>query len=435
MLSHRLAVKAPALRRLFFSCGIFLLAVPLATAQAPDWRKLWGQTIEAHEKKDYAAYRSAMYALFDATHGHSEALFGLAKAEALNGNRREALRWLRAYAHSGLYRDIAAEADLASLRNDPEFAALKRDMDKNRVAVSGSQTWLELPEDLIPEDIAFDESTGRFLVTSIRHRKVIWIDAGRKTGDWLSEGQDGLWGVLGIAIDQERKLVWITTEAIPHALGYREEDKNRSALLAYGLNDRRLRKRLEIPDRSSPHELGDLTLAPDGTVYVSDGKAGRLYRATIDSPELELVSSDFGSPQGPTLSVKNDVLYVADYVMGVVAVDVKKKTVSPLKHPVHLPLNGIDCLLRHGRQLIAVQNGNDPVRVMLLQLDDTGSKVTGSRVVDASPAELGSPTHGVIRGKRFYYLANTGLDNFDQNGKLAPGKKLSPARVMYFDLE
>src|SRR5262249_49328866 len=161
--------------------------------------------------------------------------------------------------------------------------------------ISKSTPWVELPEELIPEDMAFDADSRRFLVTSLRHRKVIWIDADGKMGDWLTEGQDGLWAVLAIGIDQPRKIVWITTEASALALGYRDADKNRAAVLAYDLRSGKLIKRLEIADREGPHEPGDLTIAPDGTVFVSDGQAGRLYRARPESSELELVSDRFSS--------------------------------------------------------------------------------------------------------------------------------------------
>src|SRR5262249_32169794 len=156
-----------------------------------------------------------------------------------------------------------------AMRGDDQFEAAARLIEQNRAPVSNSKPWMELPDDLVPEDMTFDQEGRRFYITSIRHRKVVWVDADRKMGDWLSEGQDDLWAALAVGIDPGHRILWVTTEAMPQSLGYREADRNRSALCAYDLRSAKLLKRLEIPDRESPHELGDLAIASDGTVYVS----------------------------------------------------------------------------------------------------------------------------------------------------------------------
>jgi hypothetical protein len=107
---------------------------------------------------------------------------------------------------------------------------------------------------------------------------------------------------------------------------------------------------------------------------------------------------------------------------------------STVKHPLEIPLNGIDGLTRTGSELVAIQNGTNPARLMRLHLDHSGSTIVSAKVVQSNSTLLGTPTHGVIYGHRFYYLANTGTENFNEKGNVAPSKHLSPSRIMSFEL-
>jgi len=93
-------------------------------------------------------------------------------------------------------------------------------------------------------------------------------------------------------------------------------------------------------------------------------------------------------------------------------------------------LNGIDGLYSTGEILVAVQNGTAPERVMIFRLNHSLSEITSEAVIERASRTLGDPTHGVIVGTAFYYIANSGWDVIDEHGELKPGAHLSPARVM-----
>jgi hypothetical protein len=93
-------------------------------------------------------------------------------------------------------------------------------------------------------------------------------------------------------------------------------------------------------------------------------------------------------------------------------------------------LDGIDGLYWADGMLIATQNGASPERVVAFLLNSAEAKVTGERVIERSTDSLGDPTHGVVVGTDFYYIANSGWDKLDEHGDLAQGKTATPARVM-----
>src|SRR4051812_9537514 len=55
-------------------------------------------------------------------------------------------------------------------------------------------------KDLIPEGIAYDPAQKEFYVGSILKRKIVRIDSSGRASDFTSEGQDGLFKVLGMTV-------------------------------------------------------------------------------------------------------------------------------------------------------------------------------------------------------------------------------------------
>jgi hypothetical protein len=89
-----------------------------------------------------------------------------------------------------------------------------------------------------------------------------------------------------------------------------------------------------------------------------------------------------------------------------------------LDEPARISLYGIDGLYRHGRELIAVQNGIRPHRVVGLTLSESGLRVTASRVLASGLEQFDEPTLGVVRGDTFYFVANSHWNRFDHDGNL-----------------
>ena len=82
---------------------------------------------------------------------------------------------------------------------------------------------------------------------------------------------------------------------------------------------------------------------------------------------------------------------------------------------------GIDGLYRHGNELIAIQNGARPHRVVALQLSENGVAISGSRLLASNLEQFDEPTLGVIRGGDFYFVANSHWNRFDRENKLPDG--------------
>jgi hypothetical protein len=426
---------------------------PPVVAPAPSWQGLSHSAKLAHDAKDYLTYRAQVGRLYDLLSGHPDTVFGMAKAEALLGRTAAALEWLDAYAAMGLVRDVSDQPDLASLRQAEGYAAVLARLEANKRPRSRSVRAFALPDrDLLTEDIAYDPGTGRFFVSSIREAKIVAIGKdGGGARDFVPAGRDATWGVLALAVDVRRGVLWATTAAMPQTRGYRQAEEGHTAVLRYGLTTGKLQKRYDLPlpptARPAPQGsaagavpapaeerervLGDMTVAPEGDVFVSEAITGAVYTIGRARDELEVLVAPgtFISPQTPAVTPDGRRLLVADYVRGIGIVDLATRAVTWVTHPREIAVNGIDGLYLYGDSLLAVQNGTEPNRVIHLYLDPTLTRILRWEPLDSNSPGLGAPTHGTVVGKDFFYLANSGWDHLADDGSLKPGAALTPAEV------
>jgi hypothetical protein len=426
---------------------------PAAPAPEPSWQELSHSAKLAHDAKDYPAYRAQVSRLVDLLSGHPDTVFGMAKAEALLGHTAAALEWLDAYAAMGLVRELSDQPDLASLRQVKGFAAVLANLESNKRPRSRSVRAFSLPDpDLLTEDIAYDPATHRFFVSSVRQAKIVAVDQrGGAALDFVPAGRDGIWGMMALAVDAPRGVLWATTAALPPNKGYRPADLGHTAVLRYDLATGKLQKRYDlplppttrpappgsaagsvpVPDEERQRELGDMTVAANGDVFVSESTTGAVYTIRRDRDALDVLVEPgiFISPQTPAATPDGRRLLVADYVRGIGIVDLATHAVTWIAHGSGVAVNGIDGLYLYGDSLLAVQNGTEPNRVIRLFLDRSLTRVLRWEALDSNSPGLGAPTHGTVVGRDFFFLANSGWNQLADDGSVRPGAALTPAEV------
>lgn len=387
----------------------------------------------AREAKDYPALRDNLRKLYALAPGHPGMVYNQGAVEALLGNKDAALDWLRLYAEMGFAWDIAAEADFAAIRQSEGFKQIEARMAENRKPVSNSQVAFTLPEkDLLAEDITYDPKTKTFYVSSVHHRKILAIDAHGAAREFIREGQDGVWAMLAVAVDAKRRVLWASTAAMGQALGYQAADAGRSAMLKYDLRTGKQLKRYDLQRvDGQQHVLGDMTLSPDGDVYIGDA-SGAVYMISHRRDVLEVLvgPGEIVGPQTPALSPDGKRLFVADYGRGIAIVDLASRAVSWLATPKNLGVAGIDGLYLTGRQLIAVQNGTSPIRIIRIQLDSSLTRAESWQVIEANTKALGTPTHAVVVGRELFFIGNSGWDNFEDEGPIKKGAVFQPPQIL-----
>lgn len=409
---------------------------PVGPAPAPDfaeYRKRLGLAQAAYEKKDFAGFLEHSSAASRAAPDSPRALYNLACAHALNGDVAGATGALDRLAAKRLYFDVAADSDFVRIKDSPAFAAARAKIDAVKAPVGGSATAFTLAQkDLIPEGIAHEAASGTFFVSSVHRRKIVRVAPGGKVTDLVKEGEHGLYAVLGIALDEARRSLYACSTAVPEMKGYGEGDKGKAGLFELDLATGKVKRKVLLAEAGKEHNLNDLVIDSKGEVIVSDpGASAVLSLAPGASAFTVLVPAGrLASPQGLALSADEKTLYVADYSRGLARVDRATGDVTYLTAPPDATLTGIDGLRAYSGDLVAVQNGVRPHRVMRLALTPDGAAVRTATLLEMNNPIFNEPTLGVVVGQDFVYVANSQWGSFDKGGAIWPAEKLKEPVIL-----
>src|SRR5579863_1538437 len=383
---------------------------------------------ESHRANDWHSNLASANEQKEFLNDAPDSLLEVARAEVRLGDPDGALRELDQFAHMGQSADLLATSpDFAGVLKNEGFAKIQNAMNDNRSPVSTGSTAFQLSDpSLLAEDVDYDPNSKRFFVTSVREKKIVSVDARGASAEFAKAPDN--WPMLAVKVDPSRHLLWATEVAMQGFNFAPEADWGRSVVLCFELPSGKLLRRVESPRGAA---LGDMALTANGDVIVSDGEGGAVYRLPAHGTTLErLDGGDFISPQTPAMHPDGKLVFVPDYLRGIGVLDIATRQVRWLSMERRFALNGIDGLyFAHGR-LIAVQNGTSPERVVVFTLDKTLVRIESQMIIERSTATLGDPTHGVVIGDDFYYIANSGWDSIDDHGNMKPGAKPSVPRIM-----
>jgi DNA-binding beta-propeller fold protein YncE len=325
--------------------------------------------------------------------------------------------------------DIPLRPDMfAPLAEDASFRELAARIEARAPRVHRSTVAFSVPEpDLIPEGVAVDPRTRTFYLGSIRKRKVLAIDARGAVSTFVSSGQDGLLGALGVKVDTRADLLWVASHRSSSMAGHASTAGQPDGVFAFSLRDGSLRRRIVFDD-GAPHLPNDFAIAPDGTVYLTDSAAGRVLRIPPDRDAFEPVTPPDALvyPNGIARTADGR-LYVA-HLRGIAIVDPRSRSVTPMSTDAAAPLGGIDGLVLEGGTLLAVQNSLGRPRMVSIALDATGTRATKLTILENDPAVLELPTTACVLDGALYTIANSQLRAF--RGGDTPSRPLEPPRIL-----
>jgi hypothetical protein len=348
-------------------------------------------------------------------------------------NRRDVTWGMMMLSRMGASLSPATQARLAplldpgSLPSDwrpsgPLAAAFAHNFNYNVRSEGDSEPFAEVPaEHPLIEGIAIEEATDRLFVGSVVGRKVLVRDGAH----WRELPVSApVGGIFGLAVDGKRRLLWAASavaEVVP------SPETAFSGLIAFDLDGLRESRRVPTPG----FQPGDVAVAADGTVYASDPRSGAILRCRPGCATAETLvpSGILKSPQGLVAWPGGRRLYVADYSLGLVLIDLKSLRIRPLVAREPAMLDGIDGLVRVGRKLVAIQNGTRPVRIISLNLDPSGRIVEGVRVLEQQVSGWGEPTLGTVKDNDLYYVADAQWESYAPGGGLRDGAAQRPTSI------
>lgn len=360
----------------------------------------------------------------------------LASMAARAGDTATAAFALERIARLGGVHPVDRDPAFAALASTPPVLRARAMLDANRVEQRHSTAEPPVgPPDFFAEGIAV-AADGNWYLGSIRHRKVIRRDGQGRVAD-LTSARDGLWAVMGLALTPDETALWIATATLPQMTAYDSSLAGRSQLVRVDLAQGRVVQRVAIPGGARGATIGDILVAPDGTVYASDTRGQAIWALPAGGSVPRMVAQHplIRSPQGLVLSRDGARLLVADYSHGIVSVHLASGEVGLLPSPPETTTTGSDGLVRYGRDLVAIQNGGVVPRVVRLRLDADERRIVAVEVLDRHLTVADEPTTGAVRGDQFYYIANSQWEKRREDGTPREGVTLHPTVVLRLGLQ
>jgi sugar lactone lactonase YvrE len=404
-------------------------------AAPPGFVELFKAATDAHQAKDYARMEQRLRDALKLRPGHPTALYKLAAAQALRRETGDAIDTLNELVRMGLSFEPERDEDFAGMRGGERFKLIVTDFRDNRRQVGEARVSFKVPDDdFIPEGLAFDEDKKHFFLGSVRERRIVRVKRDDTQSDFAAAG--ALWATLGMTADAAKRRLWVATAALPEMQGAAADELGRTAIVGFDLDTGEQKQRHVLPEDGRKHVLGDVVVGKGGTLYATDSAAGVLYALDPVSGKFDALTAPgaLGSPQGLALTRDKKKLYVADYTQGLFRYDLDKRELTRLEVGRDICVYGIDGLYRYDDdELIAIQNGVRPHRVVRFQLERGGRRVRHATVLAANLPEFDEPTLGVLAGRRFHFVANSQWNKFGPDHRLPAGAQLRGPVVLEVD--
>ncbi len=173
-------------------------------------------------------------------------------------------------------------------------------------------------------------------------------------------------------------------------------------MFEFDLETLELKGRYNMPSDGQTHELGPIAVSGDGDIYVADLAQPMVFRKTAKGKQLNAFvgNKDLVGLRDLAVSPDSGKLYIADSAMGIMVVDPVQQTSAMLTGPENLNLGAISGLFYSKGNLIMIQNGFQPQRIMRLELDANGSNVAKVTPLAIALDEFDRPCFWCGQGRR-----------------------------------
>jgi hypothetical protein len=394
----------------------FLCAPAFVLAQDPE--EIKGAPAEPADAQEIRNQIAAVQKLQSTLPDRGAALYFLAAAKEHLRESRDALALLKECLALQEGFDPSGDPAFLGFKESKEFTAQIENVHRDFPIVAQAREAVRTTEkDLVPEGLSYDAQRNVFYLSSLNRRKIVEIGRDGRTSDFVPADRYGLLPVLGIRISPSDGTVWADSFT----------DSGRTELLHFD-GAGKLLGRFK-PEDSAKHGFNDLVIRKNGEVITTDSLANAVlgFDPAARTFTVLPMHRPLFYPNGIALSEDDHTLYIADS-LGVVRVDLANGESRDVDPGPKSTLAGIDGLYWHNGSLIGIQNGIGSPRVAAFRLSSDGLRVTRTIVLENRSKFCVLPTTGAIRGPDFFFIANSQIDNMN-NDKVMDVTRLEVIRI------
>ena len=366
-----------------------------AAAAVADPIAIYDEAVAARKDRDATRLLQLTGQLIEYAPASPPLRFLHAEALALSGQTQPALAELRWLADHGYDYAFWERDSFASLRVS-ETASLRAAMTKNGAPAGRIARVVNLDRtDLDPEGIA---ALGQdWIVGSMANGSLYRVNrAGATTVLW-HETEAGR-RVFGVRHDPQRNLLWACSNGP-------DDRRARPQLLRVALEPLAV-TRLPVPYARAL--CNDIALLPEGAVAISDSQRGAVWQLANDGSWRALAKPGaLGYPNGLAYLPETRQLVVAD-LRGLWTIDLAASRLTPVTEQGTF-IGGIDGLYAVDGELVTIQNGLRPHRVLRIVLSPNAGRVLSVAAIASGVPELAAMTTAAVARREIVVLAGSQL--------------------------
>jgi hypothetical protein len=243
-----------------------------------------------------------------------------------------------------------------------------------------------------PAGLVYDSVSRRFIIGNrAENNLIIYDNVFKRATGMVSAESAGFFALSAMEIDSHRGDLWVVNSSA-----------DRASVHKLQLVSGRVLFDVPLQEELGPAALVDAAIRDDGRVLLLDAVGRRILGVSPGRHDVErIMSIDAEAPT--SLAVANGQIVFVAHRKGLLRVDVAGRNAAAVR-------NAPAALARIrpvANGLVAVQTGDDGVRLIRLRLDSSKTRVVRVEVLDAT-GSMPDPAGLTVANGFVYYLTTTG---------------------------
>jgi len=388
--------------RILFVLLLAALSLPaIAQDGAAQAQKHIRLAFDAYNSHDYAQFTEALETATNLNPLSLATRYYLARGYALTGHPDKAMDVLEQLAKLNVDFGYADHRDFESLRDKSRFEKMVAQLESRTVPIVNGEHRHTIDQlGIIPEGIAVDPATKRLFVSSMRSGDILVLDENNALSKFATVRGESDMAAIGLFVDTSRNVLWAVGAVFEMTENFNPEAETQTGVFGFDLLSGEQTHKFLAGDAAE--FFNDLSVGPDGTIYISGSDLAVIDAGSDEIRRLETKPAVSGS-NGIAVSADGKRLFVSSYPAGVAVIDLKTGASRMLELPENSTLYGVDGMYFFEGDLVAVQNGVEPWRLVRIDLNDDFTAVHGIRILEFANPAIG-PTTGAILGDTIYLV-------------------------------
>ncbi len=380
-------------------------------------KEIYDKSIEAYAQQNYTQFKELNIEALKIHPSQPTFLLNLARAHALTNEPQEAYKLLHKLISWNVGIDLNKEKDLEEIWNDKKSATrLRASITTYTAPVAQSNPYFEVSSAYHLEDLAL--LGNNFFLTDIRKGKVLRYNIQK---NHVEEWCDLSAAAMAILVDESQKRLWVSSAMLPQYYKYKSEEDNKGKIYEIDAVTGNVITEIILSEKAV---VGSMVMHKNEKIYATNSLSPEILIVNTKSKKEEArieVKGAFNL-QGITMDSNTDKIYIADYIKGIVQVDLLNLQDQVWLTSNDYLLKGIDGLnFVNANTLIAIQNNTTPKKV--IQIRHSSGNVNEIKLLDNALDHKGEPTNGkYYKNLGLFYIANSAWPAYDKAFILMPNE-------------